>query len=264
MKKQKGHFVEVFKKTLLTILLLLTTSCSRKMLSEVIVLLEEKRKPKQSILKDYYSLDINRFYMFLYENKVPKAGGNFPDNVYRKYIRGVYDGDQEPEVVPDLDRDAELKIPEDLNNNEVPDYYEVFINRGVNNELLRKLYKEMGKSAYRTFKSFDSLSKTQKKKALEEFFKPLNCATSLGFYDVIKDIKFSGDGGIKQLEINHKEALFSPGWREIVYDDLIASFDTGDVLPVGRMTPKEGLHDCPTFVFEKHPELKEVLSNEKK
>lgn len=264
MKKQKGHFVEVFKKVILVLSMVLVASCSRRIYFEYNRLFKKESKPKASYLRDYYSLQLRDFYFYLYLNTDKLSDGFYKSDRYRRYVRGVFDGDQEPEVVPDLDRDAELKIPEDLNNNEVPDYYEVFINRGVNNELLRKLYKEMGKSAYRTFKSFDSLSKTQKKKALEEFFKPLNCATSLGFYDVIKDIKFSGDGGIKQLEINHKEALFSPGWREIVYDDLIASFDTGDVLPVGRMTPKEGLHDCPTFVFEKHPELKEVLSNEKK
>ena len=262
MKKQKGHFVEVFKKVILVLSMVLVASCSRRMYFEYDRLFKKERKPKANYLMDYYSSDIGIFYWFLYENKVPKSGGNFPDNVYRKYIQGVYDGDQEPEVVPDLDRDAELKIPEDLNNNEVPDYYEVFINRAFKDELMRRLYKEMGKSAYRTFKSFDSMSKAQKKMALEDFFKPLSCTTALMKYGIITRIEDSG--GIRVGKINFKEAIFSPGWRNEVFNSLIESFDAGDMLPIGRMTPREALRDCPSLVFEKHPELKEVLSNEKK
>lgn len=262
MKKQKGHFVEVFNKTFLIIVILLITSCSRKIFYEGTLLLGEKRKPKATYLKDYYSSEIGIFYWFLYKNRLPKSGDRFSDNMLRKYVRGVYDGDQEPEVVPDLDRDAELKIPEDLNNNEVPDYYEVFINRVINDELKRRLYKEMGKSAFRTFKRFDSMTKNQKKKALEDFFKPLSCTTALMKYEIIT--KRENNDGIRANEVNFKEAIFSPGWRDEVFNNLIESFDAGDVLPIGRMTPKEALRDCPIFVFEKHPELEEVLSNEKK
>lgn len=252
--------MEVFKKIIFLSFLIINSSCDYVTFSKITSFNNKKTRPKATYLMDYYSSYIRIFYQTIYVNVNETPERPFKEYGYAKYFRGTYDGELEPEKVPDLDRDMELKVPEDLNNNEVPDYYEVFINRGVENELLRKLYKEMGRRAYRTFKKYDSLSKAQKKKALEEIFKPLSCSTGLAYFDFINDIRFSGKGGVRQLEINHKEALFSPGWREGVFNDLIASFDKGDVFPIGRMTPREALEDCPDFVFIKHPKLKEILA----
>lgn len=114
-------------------------------------------------------------YFFPVNEYEPTDAEVFIEQFKRIYQPQVYDGIKEPDRVPSFQENRKTILGIDLNKDEVRDDLEIYINRKIESDTFRIIYKEYLRQYQQVFRNYEKWNKLQMQEVLSRRDGTLKC-----------------------------------------------------------------------------------------